>query len=274
MNHVITRMWNHSHSPLVYKVFCVSLLTALLLVIQLPSTVLPPVTAFNQLTCTELQKSSQSSADKNRLDILIPAHTMALPLLSKLCNDKVLEQQFSDIAVHWLPRQHVTPQTIYSQKFDVMWGRDYQLTGLSPDYAEYYDKILNLPGYDVLWFANQVINDAFLKTHRIGLLNDTFSRSGYQLPIQYLKQLSLDVSSPQVTLYQTRKELLDALKQGEVDVIAGTNYSVLNQPEHQILTSVIASGVSAGGWYVSRSSERLLDDISRRHLTQALGASL
>ncbi|MGY0614393.1 hypothetical protein [Vibrio sp. FJH11] len=250
------------------------LITTTLLAIQFPLAALPPVSSFNQLSCTELSQNKQSSADKTRLDILIPAHTMALPLLSKLCENGRLSQQYSDIAVHWLPRQHVTPQTIYSQKFDVMWARDYQLAGLSPDYAKYYDKLLNLPGYDVLWFANQAIDDEFLKTHRIGLLNDTFSRSGYQLPMQHLKQLAVDATSAQISMYQTRKELLDGFTNGEVDVIAGTNYSALNQPEQKVHKAVIASGVSAGGWYISRSLERLSDEVSQRHLTQALGAIL
>lgn len=274
MNHLITRMWNHSHSPGVFRAFCVLLITALLLAIQFPLAALPPVSSFSQLSCAELSQSKQSSADKTRLDILIPAHTMALPLLSKLCENGRLGQQYSDIAVHWLPRKNVTPDTIYSQKFDVMWAREYQLAGLSPDYAKYYDKLLNLPGYDVLWFANQVIDDEFLKTHRIGLLNDTFSRSGYQIPMQQLKQLKVDVTSAQITMYQTRKDMLDGFANGEVDVIAGTNYSALNQPEQKVHKAVIATGVSAGGWYVSRSLEHLSDEVSHRHLTQALGAIL
>lgn len=274
MNHLFTRMWNYSHSPKVYRVFCVLLITALLLTLQFPRAELPPVFSFNQLTCSELSQNNRASSDRMRLDILIPAHTMALPLLSKLCEDPLLASRFSDVAVHWLPRQHVTPQTIYSQKFDVMWARDYQLAGLSPDYAKYYDKLLKMPDYDVLWFANQVIDDKFLKTHQIGLLNDTFSRSGYQLPVQYLKQISVDVTSAQVTLYQTRKEILDAFTNGEVDVIAGTNYSALNQPEQKVHKEVIANGVSSGSWYVSRLLARLSDEALLNQVTQALGAIL
>ncbi|CAE6936044.1 hypothetical protein [Vibrio sp. B1FLJ16] len=274
MNDVITRMWNYSQLPHVYKVCCVLILTALLMVIQFPRTELPQATPFNQLTCAELQQSRQSLANKTRLDILIPAHTMALPLLSRLCDERQLGQQYSDIAVHWLPRQQVTPQTIYRQKFDVMWGRDYQLAGLSPDYGNYYDKILNLGGYDVLWFAHQEIDDEFLKSHRIGLLNDTFSRSGYQLPLQSLKRLSLDLSSSKIILYQTRKQMQEAFMRGEVDVIAGTNHSSLNQIDNNVYKDVIASDVSAGGWYLSRSSELGSNQTTRIQLTQALGMIL
>ncbi|WP_255202995.1 hypothetical protein [Vibrio natriegens] len=205
------------------------------------------------------------------MDILIPAQAMALPLLSKLCETPEFNGKYSDIVVHWLPRRQVIPQTIYSQKFDVMWAREYQLSGLSSDYANYYDKLLSLSGYDVLWFANQAINEPFLKTHRIGLLNDTFSRSGYQLPVKKLTSLSIDVSSSQVTLYPTRKAMIEAFKRGEVDVISGTNHSPIIQSEMEVYTAAIANGVSAGGWFVSHSWVRLSDEMLRQRLAQALG---
>nr|WP_319552673.1 hypothetical protein [uncultured Vibrio sp.] len=271
MNDVLTRMWNHKHAPWIYKIGCLSVITLLLLLIQLPRAELPPVTSFNQLSCSELDQNHQAASDRDQLDILIPAHAMALPLLSKLCEDPKFNGQYSDIVVHWLPRRQVTPQTIYSQKFDVMWAREYQLSGLSPDYANYYDKLLSLSGYDVLWFANQPIDDQFLKTHRIGLLNDTFSRSGYQIPVKQLTSLSIDVSSSQVTLYPTRKAMIEAFVQGEVDVIAGTNYSPINQSEISFHKATIASGVSAGGWFVSRSVASFTDKTFRERLTQALG---
>ncbi|CAH0527193.1 hypothetical protein CTH30272_00995 [Allocatenococcus thiocycli] len=271
MNDVLTRLWNHNHAPWIFKTGCLLLITSLLLVIQSPRAELPSVTSFNQLSCSELDQNYQPVSDRYQLDILIPAHAMALPLLSKLCEDPEFNGQYSDIVVHWLPRRQVTPQTIYSQKFDVMWAREYQLSGLSPDYANYYDKLLSLTGYDVLWFANQPIDDQFLKTHRIGLLNDTFSRSGYQLPVKQLTSLSIDVRSSLVTLYPTRKAMIDAFKKGEVDVISGTNHSPINQSEMEVYKAVIANGVSAGGWFVSHSWLRLSDEMLRQRLAQALG---
>ncbi|WP_417878134.1 hypothetical protein [Vibrio sp.] len=271
MNDVLTRMWNHNHAPWIFKLGCLLLMTLLILVIQLPRAELPPVTSFNQLSCSELDQNHQAASDRDQLDILIPAHALAQPLLAKLCNDAFFSSAYSDIVAHWLPRRQVTPQTIYSQKFDVMWAREYQLAGLSPDYGNYYDKLLSLSGYDVLWYANQAINESFLKTHRIGLLNDTFSRSGYQLPVKQLTSLSIDVSSSQVTLYSTRKAMVEAFVQGEVDVIAGTNYSPLNQSETKLHKAIIASGVSAGGWFVSHSVASFSDKTFRERLTQALG---
>ncbi|MDV6250386.1 hypothetical protein [Vibrio sp. EA2] len=271
MNDVLSRMWSHNHAPWIFKLGCLLLITLLLLVIQFPRAELPPVNSFNQLSCSELGQNYQAVSDQEQLDVLIPAHALALPLLAKLCNNAVFSSAYSDIVAHWVPRQQVTPQIIYSQKFDVMWSREYQLAGLSPDYGNYYDKLLSLSGYDVLWYANQAINESFLKTHRIGLLNDTFSRSGYQLPVKQLTSLSIDVSSSQVTLYPTRKAMIEAFIQGEVDVIAGTNYSPINQSEISLHKATIASGVSAGGWFISRSMESFSDKTFRERLTQALG---
>lgn len=271
MNDVLTRLWNHNHAPWIFKIACLLLITALLLIIQLPRAELPPVKSFSQLSCSEVDQSHQTVSDREQLDILIPAHALALPLLSKLCEDAQFTGRYSDIRVHWLPRRQVTPQTIYSQKFDVMWAREYQLSGLSPDYANYYAKLLSLSGYDVLWFANQAIDEQFLKTHRIGLLNDTFSRSGYQLPVKQLTSLSIDVRSSQVTLYPTRKAMIDAFNKGDIDVISGTNHSPINQSDLKVYTASIASGVSAGGWFVSHSWMRGSDEMLRQRLAQALG---
>lgn len=252
MDDVLTRMWNHKLSPWFYSAFCILLITGALLVIQLPKMVLPYDTSFNQLSCSDLGHTNQSSKQPE-INILIPAHIMAKPLLSRLCEQTLLTTSYGEITVNWLPRGKYTPQTLYNQTFDVMWARDYQLAGLTPDYSDYYRILLKLPGYDVFWFANQAIDDQFLKTHQIGLLDDKFSRSGYQLPVQVLKQLSIDVTSSQIVLYPTRQDMVDALNSGDVDVISDTNYSALNRDNTIIHKAEIAHDVSAGGWFISNS---------------------
>ncbi|MEK6215287.1 MAG: hypothetical protein N2B00_14515, partial [Vibrio fluvialis] len=88
--------------------------------------------------------------------------------------------------------------------------------------------------------------------HRIGLLSDTFSRSGYQLPVQVLEQLSIDIHAASVIRYPSRQAMVSALMRGEIDVIPDTNYSPLYQGDTFYQTT-IAQGISAGGWFVSRS---------------------
>ncbi|MCG9703184.1 hypothetical protein L1D19_24275 [Vibrio natriegens] len=54
-------------------------------------------------------------------------------------------------------------------------------------------------------------------------------------------------------------------------MISGTNHSPINQSELEVHTSVIANGVSAGGWFVSHSWVRLSDEMLRQRLANALG---
>ncbi|WP_441258032.1 hypothetical protein ACS18Q_16890 [Vibrio sp. Vf1514] len=272
MNDVMTRLWHHPAAPRCYTLVSLLLCVGLMAWLQAPTFTMPQTLAFNQLSCSAVHTEQRADPALPNLTILIPAHFMARPLLSTLCSDPMLNHRFRDVTVQWLPRGELTPRMIYQQDFDVMWGRDYHLAGLSPDYQRYYEILLRMPQYDALWFAREPITPQFLATHRIGLLSDTFSRSGYQLPVQVLAQLSIDIHAARVTRYPSRQAMLSALTKGEVDVIPDTNYSPLYQGDTFYQTT-IAQGISAGGWYVSRSlrDEPVLHQL-KSHLHHVLAA--
>lgn len=252
MNDVMTRLWHHPAAPRCYTLMSLLLFVGLMAWLQAPILTMPQTLTFNQLSCSAVKATKHADLALPNLTILIPAHVMARPLLSTLCSDPVLNHRFSDVTVQWLPRGELTPRMIYQQDFDLMWGRDYHLAGLSPDYQRYYETLLPMPQYDALWFAREPITPQFLATHRIGLLSDTFSRSGYQLPVQVLEQLSIDIHAANVIRYPSRQAMVSALMTGEIDVIPDTNYSPLYQGDTFYQTT-IAQGISAGGWFVSRS---------------------
>lgn len=266
MNDVFARIWHHPDSPWYYKVASVLVVLIVCVALEAPRVKLTSPIALNQLACSDIAVDRpEGRAEQPVLTILIPAHVMARPLLSALCQEGVLTMAYSDVTVHWLPRAQLSPRMIYQQDFDVMWGRDYQLAGLSPDYSRYYDRLVALPDYEALWFAREAISAPFLATHRIGLLSDPFSRSGYQLPMQKLATLSVDVSA-HIIRYSSRQALIAALINRDVDVIADTNYSPLYH-RAEFHQATIAQKISAGDWFISRRVDnRQVIDVLQQYL--------
>jgi hypothetical protein len=254
MNELVAPLWHHPRAPRYYALAGIIGLSLLLVLLETPRFSFPTKMSFNHLACSDLTQSYAASAQPEaaQLDILIPAHVLAKPLLEQLCDEPLLQSAYHNIVVHWLPREQLTPQTLYQQQFEVMWARDYQLAGLSPDYQQYYRTLVALPSYQVLWFSRQAIDRALLNTQRVGLLQDTFSRSGYQLPMQALSDLSVALDSDKLRFYSSRQALVEALNKGEVAVIADTNYSPLYQQRERYFQAEIANDVSAGAWFVSR----------------------
>lgn len=259
MNSLFERQSPNQYRPQWYKALCVLVVLLLISLVEWPTFASAPLPAFNQLSCTDLTgvNRSQIAMSQPDLDILIPFHVMARPLLSALCVSPLLSTRYRDVVVHWQPRSQLTPQMIYQQRFDIMWGRDYHLAGLSPDYQHYYTDLLELPSYQIFWFSKQQINNEFLRTNRIGLLNDPFSRSGYQLPLQALKELAVDIEN-NVVYYPSRQAMTEALIEGEVDAISDTQYNPLFQSD-SFYQSQLAQQASVGSWYFSSS---IKDDAS------------
>ncbi len=244
-------IWNHHTLTKIYGVFCSLAIFALLIMVITPQVSVSHDVAFNQLSCADVNPSARSSHVDDRLNILIPTHTAAIRLLQELCGNAILNAKYKDIAVHWLPREDLSPLMIYNQRFDVLWARDYQLAGLTPDYKKYYQGFSSLPGYDVYWLSRSIIDEHQLSTANIGLLDDVYSRSGYQLPMQVLGTLSVEKDSAQIRRYPSRKALALALKSGEVDIIPATSFNPLTATNSGLYRLTIATDVSAGGWFAS-----------------------
>ncbi len=242
---------NHRALTKIYGVICSLAIFALLIMVVTPQVSISNDVTFNQLSCSDVNSSARASHANDRLNILIPTHTVAIPLLQELCDNAILNAKYKHIAVHWLPREDLSPQMIYNQRFDVLWARDYQLAGLTPDYKQYYRGFSSLPGYDVYWLSRSIIDEHQLSTVNIGLLDDVYSRSGYQLPMQVLGALSVEQDSAQIRRYPSRKALALALQRGEVDIIPATSFNPLTAPNSGLYRMTIADDVSAGGWFAS-----------------------
>ncbi|MBV7261061.1 hypothetical protein KCG43_03360 [Photobacterium sp. WH24] len=231
-------------------------LAVLLLLVWSLSPVSPVATmsAYNQVSCRDIGAAQGRTSATEPLRVFTPVHQLALPILKKLCSQPAIQSAYAGVSVFWQSRSEFVPAQIYSQFYDVMWGRDYVLNGMSPSYLDYYQPVLILPSYDVYWYARSAdfrgTKDDFTQL-TLGLLDDPFSLSGYQLPMNQLNSLQLAADSVHIAFYPSRQALAEALLAGQVDVVADTSFSTLSQSSAVLSKVMIASQVYSGAWYAS-----------------------
>ncbi|WP_120511600.1 hypothetical protein [Photobacterium salinisoli] len=243
----------------------VVLAVCLLLVWTLsPAAPVVTISAYNQVSCRDIGAAQGQTSAAVPLRVFTPVHQLSLPILKALCAQPAIMSHYSDVSVFWQSRSEFVPAHIYSQFYDVMWGRDYVLNGMSPSYLDYYQPLLTLPGYDVYWYATAAGfqgNNPDFEHLNVGLLDDPFSLSGYQLPMNQLNSMQIAADDRQIRFYPSRDALEQALLSGEVDVVADTSFSALSRSPAVQSTVLIAAQVSSGAWYVSSrvsSSQTLL----------------
>ncbi len=228
-------------------------------------------TPFNQLDCTDTMHF-ESDQTRPILTILIPAHTMAQKTLMQFCTNTLILHHYSNIKVVWQARHLLSPKMLYQHHFDIMWERDYRLSGLIPNYQDHYRPLVTLPTYSAYWYSMHhtfTPSGDYFQQHNIGLLADRYSLSGYQLPLRELAKFGLDEQAPQIRLYASRRELVNALISGQVDVIADSNYSSINQEGSSITHAVIERNLSSGAWFISNqvTDKSITDAIHQQLLT-------
>ncbi|SDH94673.1 hypothetical protein SAMN04488136_13826 [Vibrio xiamenensis] len=256
MDVLVAKLWSQQQIRLACHVFISLLFGAGLVWLSAPTaqTPKPKHVAFNQLSCADTERFTSLSS-KPTLTILIPAHTMAKKALSVLCVDSTILAHYANVKVVWQTRQALSPKMLFQHRFDVMWERDYRLSGLIPNYQDHYRNLIQLPTYSAYWYSNQhdfTPTTDYFQHHKIGLLADRYSLSGYQIPLKQLAKFGLDEQAQQVRLYPSRSALITALKNGDVDVIADSNFSPINQTGGAMTHAIIADNLPLGAWFISR----------------------
>ncbi|MGF1700484.1 hypothetical protein L4D09_09245 [Photobacterium makurazakiensis] len=208
-----------------------------------------PLSQYNQVSCV------MNSKGRDSFNILAPSHMLAKSLANQFCQLSELENTFSQITVSWLPRGTLEPAAILEQEYELMWGRKTHLAGLAPQYSDYYQSIKSLPSYDVFFLSHEPLakltRDTFI-SKRIGLLDDNYSQSGFQIPINTFRQLGLSIESLNIKHYQSRKALHHAFSQQEVDIITANSYSPKLYRYQAPYKLRIASNISSGAWFINK----------------------
>ncbi|ANQ14074.1 hypothetical protein M272_08550 [Vibrio natriegens NBRC 15636 = ATCC 14048 = DSM 759] len=255
MSDFILRLWNNALTPWVYSTTIFILVVILLIKTQVPDFHFSTKPEFNRLNCGQVLGDDNFEQNINLPTFTILGYDLlARPILTNLCQEPKLMEDFGDIEYRWINVNDLSPQDIYQQKVDLMWSRDYFLAGLTPDYKHYYREIVSMPSYDIFWFSHEALPvddiDSFFTTHRVGLLSNNFSRSAYQAPLEWLKSRQINIESVEIKYYPTRQAFRQALLEKEVDIVADSNHSPLLDQIPLLSQTLIVSNQSAGGWYL------------------------
>lgn len=231
-----------------------------------------PLGPYNQERCPLPGEGSGT------FKVLVISQLLAKPLAQALCHEPALTGRFAQVEVSWQARGELSAADIMERRYQLLWNRDYVLTGLVPRYHQYLAELLALPDYQVYLLGREpvVLNPAAFAGKRLGLLSDSESQSGYQLPLHGLNDAGIKPDPGQLRFFRERRQLQAALAKGDVDfitAIAAKGHTPWFDPAKALL---IAGKVPAGAWFIDSrlSRDKALSETLVRHLEAAMKAQL
>ncbi|MFS1701771.1 PhnD/SsuA/transferrin family substrate-binding protein [Alteromonas sp. AMM-1] len=232
---------------------------------------IPPQTT-SQLTCGSPLSGNQQIFHVYLTELSIAE--MALPLL---CNNKVVQRQFGNVAITIGRNDFDTFRYINHGVPELTLVKSNVVLAFGADQIYHYDDIAAHPDYSAYFIALREkprLNKEFLLGKRIGILDYPSSRSGHIVPKTVLQQLGLNDSNISLYYYNSHQELRVALLAGEVDIIA----SYWGKGDEDILSrnyiTSLENSVPGMRWYLKMQThntdlrcalQQVIADISANH---------
>ncbi|WP_430460551.1 hypothetical protein ACQUQU_15210 [Thalassolituus sp. LLYu03] len=182
--------------------------------------------------------------------VYMPVDWQAEALAEQLCQQGLKGSAYGRVEVSWAPRDTLRSGALLSHDFQLLWDREHVLSGLLPDFGRLYQVLKPMPDYEIDWFSQRpglVASAAYFRGQRIGLLADSRSQSGYQLPRLQLAALGVDEAD--VRYFPNRSELMGAFLQGQLDLMPGLPVQLPDWPADQRL--LLTDHAPIGSWYVA-----------------------
>lgn len=229
--------------------------------------------APQQLRITQLPALAQAScavADSHGaavFHVYMPSDWQAATLARRLCDDGLRGSAYAQVEVAWMPREELRTNALLGHHFQLLWDREHVLSGLLPDYQALYHLLKPMPDYEIDWFSHRPglrASASAFAGQRIGLLSDSRSQSGYQLP--KLQLVELGVADDRIHYYPNRSELLQAFLQHQLDLIPGLPVQLPHWPADQRL--LLTDRAPIGSWYLQQDVDH--DLRCRLHQTLTL----
>jgi hypothetical protein len=208
-----------------------------------------PVIEYNTYRC-----STGNAGSDRVLRVFEVRDASSEQLADALCMSKVVGELFSAVEVRWQHHARTDIRNLYEQRFDLGVGRpqviekpevrkitSYVPIAGYPEYASYLISLTDTP----------VLSADYLSGKRLGLIHNTESLAGYQVPRRAMAGLGIAPATLQITYYRNHDQLRQALLQGNVDLIASSwleeKDSVLLAGSHRLL---LDSGIAGARWYL------------------------
>ena len=184
--------------------------------------------------------------------------TTAKILNDEVCNDSVVNKQFSRVKSFWGVSDVKTIELIGKGVANLALVKENIMSALRAEETHGYTKIATYPNYQAYFIALREkprLDKAYLLDKSIGLINYPTSRSGHIIPKQLLSDLGLSLKRLNIVYASSHSQLRQLLAEGKVDII-----SSYWQKEDELRFSsnyrtAVASPVSGSSWYLKLSEQ-------------------
>ncbi|CAM3983085.1 hypothetical protein CWB85_12670 [Pseudoalteromonas sp. S1727] len=194
-------------------------------------------------------------------NVYLPVNLRVSELAKQLCEDTLKGSIYSRVSISWQPRESLTSDLIISQQFNLMMHRAHAITGLLPNWKDFYLQSISLPSYETFWFShnkNISVTPDYFTNKRIGLLADKKSASGYLMPMSQITQAGVTLTKEQLHLYPNREVLIDDFLREKIDLMPSTMHiqQLMEWPVEKRL--LITEPNAQLSWFISNNTPQNL----------------
>jgi hypothetical protein len=237
------------------KIITITLLSVFLLsavIFALPTprvfVQIPPVKSYE---CEVFGADAQDPV----FTIMTPIAQQSISFADTLCLSQSMKNEYGRIRVEWVDRGTLSAKDIIEQRYDMFWNRENILKGLVPNFDYYYRVFSSSDYYRVYWYSNDEdfeVSAAYFYTHKVGLLNNQLSQSGFLLPIADLDMHGINFKKVDIHFFDSLEMLQQALAVGEVDTISG--YALPGREPHKFKKRIsIVNSMPTGTWFIPKN---------------------
>lgn len=199
-----------------------------------------------------------SGKHTDKLVLAVQTERMAKSLLERLCNNKLVSQQFGEVEANWMPNERQMLVYVGKGQVDLVLIKDNFIHAFQSDVVYGYQQIASYKDYSAFFIAlkeKPELNKEYLLGKKIGLLDYASSRSGHIAPMSLFKQLDIDKSQVQIVYAKSHMDLRNILENGSVDIIS-SYWSV--EDEKRFLNEYktpLMSSISGSKWYLREADK-------------------
>ena len=199
------------------------------------------------------QCSTGNTQGKSSFRVLTLFFSYATELADALCNNDVIQQSFSSVEILWRPRAFLGAKQILDEDFELFWNRYHVVSGLVPEFSNFYTTLLDTPTYKLFWLSKGSppnINTDYLKDKTIGFSHDPQSQTHYLQPMSALRQAGINLNAKQQKFYTDPSAIYNAFYNNEVDIISAPLSQAKSKNGETIYSTLIDSEVPSGAWFL------------------------
>ena len=228
----------------------------------------------------QFQDSCETLSGKHpdTLVIAVQRVRMATDIMTALCNNKLVAQQFGQVKAHWHTNEKEMLEFVGQGQVDLILIKDNFIRAFNSDIAYGYEEIASYQDYSAFFIGNKekpLLNKEYLLGKRIGLLDYASSRSGHIAPMTLFKQLGLTGNQIDIVYAKSHQQLRHLLETGKVDMIS----SYWGEEDNERLTidyrTPLKSEISGSKWYMkaARKNPALMCELQQELVRNAKAQS-